>query len=288
MIDGKTITLKYNTFSNTSDAIYSYAETTKIYYNVFKENDTGINISSYLSSTEIYNNVFYDNLRGVSTSYSSLTIYNNIFYLLDKGDQAINHKLDNLISDNNIFYPEQDGFLDIGNQNYSSLYDYQKNKGLDLNSFTSDPLFKDIYNNNFSVQPESPAIDGGRDVGLLMDFYGYSVPYGKMTDIGLIESLEENIVSSVDLLGMDDTDEAPLVFPNPSDGRFKISFANTNFLTSELMVKDMSGNLIYKTYIESNEIDPTAQIDISSVPNGIYLLLLAVDNKIYTQRIVKN
>jgi hypothetical protein len=288
IIDGKTITLKYNTFSGNSDAIYSYAETTKIYYNIFKENDTGVNISSYLSSTEIYNNVFYDNTKAVSTSYSSLTIYNNIFYLLDKGDQAINHQMDNLVSDNNIFYPEQDGFLDIGNKKYSTLYEFQQSEGLDLNSFTSDPLFKDIYNDNFSVESESPAIDRGRDVGLLMDFYGYSVPSGREPDIGLIESLDDNIVSSVDPFGMGGDEESPLVFPNPSDGRFKITFSSTNFLTSELQVKDMSGNLIYRDYISSDDIDPTAQIDISHVPNGIYLLMLAIDDKVYTQRIIIN
>ena len=288
IIDGKTITLRYNTFYGNTDAIYSYAETTKIYYNVFKENDTGVNISSYLSSTEIYNNVFYDNTKGVSTSYSSLTIYNNIFYLLDKGDQAINHQMDNLVSDNNIFYPEQDGFLDIDNKKYSTLYDFQQSKGLDLNSYTSDPLFKDIYDDNFNVEPESPAIDRGRDVGLLMDFYGYSVPSGREPDIGLIESLEDNIVSSVDPFGMGGNDESPLIFPNPSDGRFKIKFSSTNFLTSELQVKDMSGNLVYRNYISSDDIDPTTQIDISHVPNGIYLLMLAIDDKVYTQRIIIN
>jgi len=288
IIDGKTITLRYNTFSNNSDAIYSYAETTKIYYNVFKENDTGINISSYLSSTEIYNNVFYDNTRGVSTSYSSLTIYNNIFYLQDKGDQAINHKMDNLVSDNNIFYPEQDGFLDIGDKKYSSLYDYQQSMGLDLNSFTSDPLFKDVYDDNFSVDPTSPAIDGGRTVGLLMDFYGYSVPSGRQPDIGLIESLDDNIVSSIDPFGSAEDTESPLIFPNPSDGRFKISFSNTDFYTLELQIKDMAGNLIYRDYREAGNIDPVALVDISHVSKGIYLVLLTIDDKVYTQRVVVN
>jgi parallel beta-helix repeat protein len=289
VIDGKTITLRYNTFANNSEAIYSYAETTKIYYNVFKENDTGVNVSSYLSSTEIYNNVFYDNSRGVSTSYSSLTIYNNIFYLMDQGDQAINHKLDNLVSDNNIFYPEQDGFLDIGDKRYSSLYDYQQSTSLDLNSFTSDPMFKDIYNNNFSVEPSSPAIDGGRDVGLLMDYYGYSVPSGRNPDIGLSELMDNAIISAVEPFFDDGGDgEAPLIFPNPSDGRFKISYSNSNFQTSELQIKDMAGALIYQDVIGSDEVDSPAQIDITSAPKGIYLVLLAIDDKIYTQRIVIN
>jgi hypothetical protein len=289
IIDGKTITLRYNTFSNNSDAIYSYAETTKVYYNVFKENDTGVNVSSYLSSTEIYNNVFYDNSRAVSTSYSSLTIYNNIFYLIDQGDQAINHKLDNLVSDNNIFYPEQDGFLDIGDKKYSSLYDYQQTTSLDMNSFTSDPLFQDVYNNNFSVEPGSPAIDGGRSVGLLMDYYGYSVPSGRNPDIGLVELLDNQIISSVEpLFGDGGNDEAPLIFPNPSDGRFKITFANTNFLTSELQIKDISGNLVYRDYISADDYDPTILVDISNAPKGIYLVLVAIDDKIYTQRVVIN
>jgi hypothetical protein len=287
IIDGKTITLRYNTFSSNSDAIYSFAETTKIYYNVFKENDTGINISSYLSSTEIYNNVFYDNTRGVSTSYSSLTIYNNIFYLQDKGDQAINHRMDNLVSDNNIFYPEQDGFLDIGDKKYSSLYSYQQSTGLDLNSFTSDPLFKDVYNDNFAVESSSPAIDAGRDVGIYMDFYGYSVPSGKQPDIGLIESLDDNIVSSIETFGSSDESESPLIFPNPSDGRFKISFSGTDFFTSELQIKDMAGNLIYSNHRQHEYLDSVLRIDISHLPDGIYQVILTINDKVYTRRIVK-
>ena len=287
IIEGKTVTMKYNTFSNNEDAIYSYAETTKVYYNIFNGNGTGININSYISSTEVYNNVFYDNKRAVSTSYSSLTIYNNIFYLTDQGDQAINHKLDNLVSDNNIFYPEQDGFLDIADKKYSSLYDYQQSMGLDLNSFTSDPMFKDIYNENFGVEIESPAIDAGKNVGILMDFYGYNVPFGGAPDIGLIELIDKQGVTS-SIFDNGSEENSPLIFPNPSDGNFKISFEDLDFQVSALHIKDMAGNLIFQDYLEYEGNDILTDIDISHVPRGVYIVFLAIDDKIYTQRVIIN
>ena len=70
--------------------------------------------------------------------------------------------------------------------------------------------------------------------------------------------------------------------------RFKISFTNMDFMTSELHIKDMAGNLIFRDYIDSDDIDPTALIDISDAPKGIYLLTLAIDDRIYTQRVVIN
>ena len=288
IIDGGSITLRYNTFSDNEDAIYSYAETNKIYYNIFNGNGTGININSYLSSSEIFNNVFYDNSKGVSASYSSLTVYNNIFYLTDQGDQAINHKMDNLVSDNNIFYPEQDGFLDINDQKYSSLYDYQQSSGLDMNSFTSDPLFKDVYNDNFSVEVESPAIDAGKNVGIMMDFYGYNVPFGGAPDIGLIELVDDYQENPCSVFDNEDDDNSPLIFPNPSDGYFKISLNDINFQTTELQIKNVAGSLIYHDYLEFDIIDQTVDIDISDAPKGIYLVFLAVDDKIYSQRIIVN
>jgi hypothetical protein len=290
IIDGKTVTARYNTFSDNTDAIYSYAETTNVYYNVFKDNYTGINISSSASSSEIYNNVFYDNSRGVSTSYSSLTIYNNIFYLSNKGDQAINHSMDKLVSDNNIFYPEQDGFLDIGQKKYSTLSEFQTYTGLDLNSFTSDPLFQDVYNDNFNVDPESQAVDAGKSVGILMDFYGYNVPYGNAPDIGLIECLEENDNISTSFKSFIDEGsmDSPLIYPNPSNGKFKISFSLANNQYYELHIQDVSGNLIYKDIIDTDGNDLSADIDISHVSKGMYLVFLLVDDKIYTQRILIN
>jgi hypothetical protein len=286
IIDGKTITLRYNIFSNNSDAIYSFAEITKIYYNIFKENEVGINVSSYLSSTEIFNNVFYDNRRGVSTSYSSLTIFNNIFYLMAKGDQAINHQLDKLVSDNNIYYPEQEGFLDIGNMQYSSLHDYQITTGLDLNSFTSDPLFTDIYNENFAVEPESQAIDGGRNVGILIDFFGFSVPAGNQPDIGFIESRYEKITTLIN--PFEYNKETPGIFPNPSDGRFKIFYNNQNFEKSRVQIRDVAGTVLHSCIFYSYESEFVQSLNLPDLSSGIYVIFIEVEDKIYSQKIIIN
>ncbi|UCH14224.1 MAG: right-handed parallel beta-helix repeat-containing protein [Bacteroidales bacterium] len=290
VIDGNRITLEYNTFVDLSDAIYSYAQETYVYYNIFKGNNLAINVSSYLSTTHIYNNVFYDNSQGVSTSYSSLALYNNIFYLTNQGDQAINHKLDNLVSDNNIFYPEQDGFIDIGDTKYSSLDNYQKTLGLDLNSYVSDPLFKDIYNDNFGVEAESPAIDAGRDVGLYMDFYGFNVPDGGAPDIGLIENIIEDfdvLSSTDDHIGFNNIG-SPYIFPNPSDGVFKIYCNNDAEASVELIIKDMAGGNVHHEFLDIRDYDGMVDIDIQNVSNGIYIVCMTINDEMYTQKIIKN
>ena len=198
-----------------------------------------------------------------------MTIYNNIFYLTGSGDQAINHKMDNLVSDNNIFFPEQDGFLDINDEKYSSLYDYQQSSGLDLNSFS---------------------INAGKDVGIYMDFYGYNVPYGGAPDIGLIELLNDHQGIASSVFDYNSNDDSPLIFPNPSNGIFKISFDYTNFQTSELQIKDVTGNLIYQDYMNADDLNQSAQmeIDITYASKGIYVVLVAIDDKVYSQRIIVN
>ena len=43
-----------------------------------------------------------------------------------------------------------------------------------------------------------------------------------------------------------------------------------------------------RDYLEAGDINPYAQIDISHVTKGIYIVLLTVDDKMYTQRVVIN
>jgi hypothetical protein len=184
VLNALNITICYNTFINNSEAIYCYADKSLIYYNVFRENDIAIDALGYTATSEIYNNIFYNNDVGISNSYSELTLYNNIFYLGKESNTAINNQMDKLVSDNNIFYPEREGFIKMDNRNYNSLHEFQQDKSLDMNSFTEDPQFVDVYNMNFALKMTSPAINAGKTVGLQMDFNGTAVPYGGFPDIG--------------------------------------------------------------------------------------------------------
>ena len=148
-IDVKTLVFRYNLTSSENEGIYSTALTNEIYYNVFKNCETAVDVMSNNSKAKISNNVFYNNQNSVSISYAALTLYNNIFYLKTPGQVALNQGAGNLASDCNIFYPEQTGFLKVGNTTFSSLQKLRDDMKVDQNSFTSDPLFVDIVKREF-------------------------------------------------------------------------------------------------------------------------------------------
>jgi hypothetical protein len=286
IIDGKSYVIKYNTFYNRADAIYSFAESTEIYYNVFKSNTTAVNVSSYLSMAKIYNNVFYDNNQGIVASYADLVIYNNIFYLTRTGDVAINSNMDKMISDHNIFYPEQRGFITMATKTYASLVEYQQDKGLDLNSFSEDPMFQDIYNENFGLLAESPGIDAGINVGLAYDFLGIAVPSGGAPDIGLVESNgSQSTATGIFKFNNDGMEDELSVYPNPSDGRFNLYIGTSDINNSTIQVQDVSGRLVFSQTHCSSE-SACVPVDISNKPNGIYIVVLQLKDRFLSQRII--
>jgi hypothetical protein len=283
IIEGKRFYIQYNVFENKSDGIYSIAEKNYIYYNIFKNNQIAINIVSVLSEAEVYNNVFYGNARGVSTSYATIKIYNNIFYLLDVGDKAINHSLDNLLSDHNIFYPEQDGFININNKSFNNLADIQQDMNIDLNSLIKDPLFVDIYNDNFTLNENSPAINKGINLGLNKDFFGYNVPYGNNPDIGLVELQNINLFTSVN----DAIENISInVYPNPTSGFIQVKINDFNSQDVKLMIMNASGKIIYDYQLKPN-YNNTFSIDISDYPAGIYYATIKNNKKDFVEKIVK-
>lgn len=71
---------------------------------------------------------------------------------------------------NNIYYqvdPTQPIVYVLENYTMDEWSEYQTETGWDLNSPTpQDPMFVDPLNDDFHLQPGSPAIDAGMDVGL--------------------------------------------------------------------------------------------------------------------------
>jgi hypothetical protein len=285
IIDGTSYTVKYNVFNNKIDGIYSIAEFAEIFYNVFKGNHKAINISSYSSNAKIYNNVFYDNRQGISSSYAEISLFNNIFYLTRTDDQALYHKLDKIVSNHNIFYPEQTGFVEISEVKYENLDEYQKDIGLDKNSFAIDPQFMDMYNDNFSVTDKSYAIDAGKVVGLTQDFYGKTVPYGGAPDIGLAEATTSGQFTALGFLESNSPDSKVTVYPNPSSGIFNLILDNVDETSSEIRILTLSGGTVFDETYDSNG-NLLLEIDISSYPAGVYILLVKADGELYTQKLI--
>lgn len=57
----------------------------------------------------------------------------------------------------------------------------------DSHSSNADPGFVNLSTGDFRLQPDSPAIDAGVDVGLPFDFDGVTVPQGHGRDMGIFE-----------------------------------------------------------------------------------------------------
>ena len=88
-------------------------------------------------------------------------------------------------SDYNIFFRHNDGY--IGRLGIGYSFSEWQGLGYDAHSINSDPLLTDPNNYNVTVDPTSPVINAGIDVGLLEDFVSVSVPRGVSPDIGLYE-----------------------------------------------------------------------------------------------------
>lgn len=285
IMGGENVDISYNMFTNCTNAILCYSRNNRIYYNVFSHNDIAINTLGNNALSLIFNNVFFSNNISISNTYSEITLYNNIFYLTNLTDIAIENQISPLISDNNIFYPDQAGFIRSANKLYNSLNEFQRVTNLDLNSITSDPKFIDTMNENFSVEQGSPAIDAGKVVGLFKDFYGNLVPQGGLPDIGLVEIKDRssNSTSNNDLQNSDYREFR--VFPNPNNGKFTVQGETDLSRPSRISVKDVSGRTIYQSK-EINDRNFKEIIDISNIFKGNYIVVIENQSSRLSQSII--
>jgi hypothetical protein len=203
-----------------------------------------------------------------------------------KNDKAINHKLDKIVSDHNIFYPEQEGFLSIKNIEYNNLSAFQDEYDLDLHSFISNPLFIDVYNNNFDVEPGSPAINKGILVGLTQDISSELVPQGDAPDIGVFEHETGNFPLIQQEVNAHDGSFVE-IFPNPSNGQFTIDARRETSQLGKIKVIDISGREVYSEVNNASiEGGNTKFINLMNIPKGIYILMLGFSDFTLSEQIV--
>lgn len=71
------------------------------------------------------------------------------------------------------------------------------------------------------------------------------------------------------------------LYPNPTTGIINFEFAQNNI--NKITVSDITG----KQVIEKTAFNKNAMIDLSSIANGIYIIKIQSDNKIFTTKIKK-
>jgi len=109
---------------------------------------------------KIRNNMFI--LAGIDVVHAGGAkdniIENNIFYYVDKGIYSNRWKPDFASKDKNIYFrPDKDPLVFPKNYTFKEWQE----KGYDVNSLVADPKFKDPYNGDFRLKPDSPALKLG-------------------------------------------------------------------------------------------------------------------------------
>ena len=156
-------------------------------------------------TTTIYNNTCYHNLHGLvfgpgSTirEVSGVTVKNNIFALNRRANVELNEDgvspdyLDNVL-DYNLYQTDptdplyENEFRAQPSRVNMTFAAWKTYTSWDANSINADPLLTDPEALDFTLQPASPAINAGTDVGLTLDYLGITIPQGSLPDIGAFE-----------------------------------------------------------------------------------------------------
>ena len=91
----------------------------------------------------------------------------------------------------------------------------------------------------------------------------------------LTYGLHDNIVNSLS------------VFPNPSDGKFRIMLPENpvNSLCSVQVINTL-GNVVYSSALNIEKVSNTAEIDIPNLPEGFYFIKFISGNRIYSDKLI--
>jgi hypothetical protein len=170
--------LLYTRNGGTLDGVQIYNNT--IYWNPDQNSNAVVNQAAFTDSRPDFfrNNLVYSTASWILFTNSKLGFDHNLYwYPGDKETVWLVGKIDG--------------------DAYRGFSQYQAKTGQDAHSVFADPQLNDVtYHANgrpktaFTLQPGSPAIDAGVDVGNMgpVDFYGARVPFGVGYDVGAIES----------------------------------------------------------------------------------------------------
>jgi hypothetical protein len=78
------------------------------------------------------------------------------------------------------------------------------------------------------------------------------------------------------------SDENLTIMPNPTNGEFTISFGNTDFVR-DVDIINLIGEVVYT---QTNVTTSTLQIDLSTLPKGVYIVRCKENGNTYHQRVV--
>ncbi|MEN8123494.1 MAG: reprolysin-like metallopeptidase [Bacteroidota bacterium] len=105
-------------------------------------------------------------------------------------------------------------------------------------------------------------------------------------DIGEIESWSLNICTSEEVVGINNYAFNNFkVFPNPSDGVFKVEFTSKELGDTEIQLFDLLGRKVFKKVFKNNQTSFSESIDLKYISSGFYLLKVQRGKSISSKKI---
>ncbi len=265
-----------------------------IFNNISEYNGGGLLISSFDCETppSIINCIFCNNMSGgtltgniheyhCSANYVNNIIYNNNKYGIYFSEDNIGNSY---IAYNNIYGNTSGNFYNTPNLIGEIMTTNANGHQCDAyHNIHENPLFENTSNNNFHLLENSPCIDAGLNSYSIYEFdfdnnnriWSPQQNENQVIDIGVYEFgatskiNHENDISNIN------------IYPNPAK---EIIFINNNDTRiNKVIITDILGKIIS----ENQYSDQNKAINISDLKNGVYIVIIKMDNMTYRKKIVK-
>ena len=274
------ITMMYNTIATCNIGINSNTTNSKVYYNLFNNNNIAIKVQKN-AVIDVTNNTFAANSKYSIQSLEGSVVNskNNIYYLSSSFAKVYDFG-GSYNSDYNLFNIENPEFLDGNN----SLTTWKSVTRQDINSKLGDPLFMNSDEGDFRLKDESLAINSGINANLYLDFYGTSVPQFGTPDIGFYES-DTRLNESVDSTNSSKSDITfnISIYPNPTTGKLFIDIGNMKYQPALIRIIDETGKTIISTNNDGREV---IMINLEKQSRGIYFAVISCNGQIISRKII--
>ncbi|MBL7893370.1 MAG: T9SS type A sorting domain-containing protein, partial [Bacteroidia bacterium] len=99
-------------------------------------------------------------------------------------------------------------------------------------------------------------------------------------DINISNSITTGVTNENELFSAD-------VFPNPGNGKFSLSLENIKSGTFEIEIRNLAGQLIYKSVIETASSEKNIEeIDLGGQENGLYVMKISTRNNVLIKKVI--
>ena len=115
----------------------------------------------------------------------------------------------------------------------------------------------------------------------------YTITYTYVNAYGCTFTSTQNVTvfSAAGVIDASLSSKSLLVYPNPSNGLFSLTFNLGTATEAQLLVTDLTGKMVYTRNLEIAKNGDTLELDFSMLGKGIYFLKVKADGKTTTRKL---